>query len=168
MPRNTGSRMISWKKAVSSIRPWSTGRILPKERQGIPGILRKKQGSEKGTLAKVSHLTGLDEDFPNIYMHQKHLACLHQGTLPPEFVNQQVCGGGPKTCISNEFLKDAEAADPRSTLTLQDRCDGSTRKPKEDEAKHNGSGLKNNRSWRALDTNLSQPAFLQQTTKGII
>lgn len=60
MPRNTGSRMISWKKAVSSIRPWSTGRILPKERQGIPGILRKKQGSEKGTLAKVSHLTGLD------------------------------------------------------------------------------------------------------------
>ena len=70
--------MTSWKKAVSPTRPWSTGRILPKERQGIPGILSKKQGSEKGTLAKVSHLTGLDQDFPNIYMHQNHLAVLIQ------------------------------------------------------------------------------------------
>ena len=75
-------------KAVSPTGPQSTGRILPKERQGIPGILRKKQGSEKGTLAKVSHLAGLDQDFPDTYMHQNHLAGLHQGTLPPEFVMQ--------------------------------------------------------------------------------
>lgn len=47
-----------------------------------------------------------------------------------------------RTCISNEFLKDAEAAATRSTLTLQDWRDGSIRKPEEDEAKHNGSGLK--------------------------
>lgn len=90
----------------------------------------------------MSHLAGLDQDFPDIYMLQNHLAGLHQGTLPPEFVMQQVCGGGLRTCISNEFLKDAEAADTRSTLTLQDWCDGSIRKPKEDEAKHNGLGLK--------------------------
>ena len=34
-------------KAVSPTGPWSTGRILPKERKGIPGILRKGRAVKK-------------------------------------------------------------------------------------------------------------------------
>ena len=85
MPWNTGNRMTSWKKAVSPIRPWSTGRILPKEREGIPGILSKKQGSEKGTLAKVS------PDWPGSGLPKYLYASEAPGMLTPRHPPTRVC-----------------------------------------------------------------------------
>lgn len=145
--------MTSWKKRCLQLDPGALAGFTKRKARHSRNS-KQRQGSEKGTLAKVSHLAGLDQDFPDIYMHQNHLASFHQGTLPPEFVMQQVCGGGPRTCISNEFLKDAEAADTRSTLTLQDWRDGSIRKPKQDEAKHNGSGLK---KYQIMESHGYQP-----------
>lgn len=101
--------MTSWKKAVSPTRPLSTGRILPKERQGIPGILSKSRGSEKGTLAKVSHLTGL------IRLPKYQYASEQPGMLTPRHPPNRVCDvvglwWGSRNLHLTKFLKDAKAA----------------------------------------------------------